>query len=250
MILNLLKSHLVTNPMTRLTWGIEPKNWKKLNRAFGHLFVPLFVYLLLGASFYLVYFETWHNSFTPAVVYGGLLSSFCLPAIGLFIHSPIEYRRANWDDFSLAGLSQAQITLGICSPHLLGVLIVICLHLLASLAAGVMNIGHAASDNALALSLVAGISTFGLGSASLLGVARIPFVSSRLLNASVIYGVGFLSSPALLLVPILILYNTDILSTNWLTKNVVAVALWSELVSWLPRGYIVWRAWRRLLNEG
>ena len=49
MIIETLKIHLASNPVSRLTWGIEPKNKKRRIQADIHLFTPFLLYAAIVA---------------------------------------------------------------------------------------------------------------------------------------------------------------------------------------------------------
>ena len=83
-------------------------------------------------------------------------------------------------------------------------------------------------------------------------IFRPPF-STRWCISQPPFTVGLISSPLLLLFALFLIINTISSFVTLRTQNIMNVMntlIWAEPISWLPRGYIVWRAWRRLLREG
>ena len=245
-----------TNPLTRMIWGIEPRNGRRKRQAVAALTAPLAFYLVFtaGALLGLIPVVDWGmrqswrlstvdlTSFLINSTYGTAALTILAVSIwraGTLRHS-LDLRR-NWPDYHLTGLGRGQMVWAMSAPSAVGIALLTAVHVpvCMSVAAYSALVNSFLRDEVvICLGGMAAICVVFL-TMTITEAALLSWPHTRVVKLLSLILAGPLLSPLFWL---LILYVFD----TWLGGEWEAF-ITIEVISWPFRLLLVHRVWRRAI---
>ncbi len=251
------REDLRTNPLSRLTWGIEPWNYRRQLKAISAVLFPP---LLLCGILSLFLFGFFPLPFIGRVAISKIHDpqEFLLPCLLLLVYGihlwlpvvliarsvqvkSMHKLRANRDDYQLAGLTGRQMIWAATDPWSLGLVAALIPHGVASLALTIYIVVHEGmsdDDTWLTFVILYG-PVFSMLACSVLDAAMLMLTTHVVLRLFALIFIGLLTSPILL-------WLVGVTMSIW---SIESIALYGEIISWPLRLWLVVWLWRKAVRR-